>query len=267
MGPRRWGRGRLGLSLPATAEDQTLQWGHDAGVVEDVGCFVATQPRIRGFNGATTLGSWKTPGRARHAGILRGGFNGATTLGSWKTRHDRVIEADVQGFNGATTLGSWKTPAVRGLGDSFGHASMGPRRWGRGRRDTGWSVPINSNGFNGATTLGSWKTLRPAIARSGTVPASMGPRRWGRGRLVSAMILLTAYYLLQWGHDAGVVEDRRACQVQLWLTRTLQWGHDAGVVEDLRKEGMSEGYIRASMGPRRWGRGRPPKRTCSCKRP
>ena len=38
-----------------------LQWGHDFDVVEDETAADHLRRRLRGFNGATTLTSWKTP--------------------------------------------------------------------------------------------------------------------------------------------------------------------------------------------------------------
>src|SRR5947209_7293561 len=135
MGPRRWGRGRrhpCTSSMSRSAcfngattlgswktrrerqpvQDQsTLQWGHDAGVVEDRRGRVATV-RVPGcFNGATTLGSWKTRLIDLAMSGLPRGFNGATTLGSWKTTATVSTCPCTRSFNGATTLGSWKTPA------------------------------------------------------------------------------------------------------------------------------------------------------------
>ena len=62
-------------------------------------------------------------------------------------------------------------------------ASMGPRRWGRGRPPAlASAIAVSASRFNGATTLGSWKTEADRL------------------KLENAD-------LLQWGHDAGVVED------------------------------------------------------------
>ncbi len=158
MGPRRWGRGRRWLFRRSSTKDTGLQWGHDAGVVEDTG---------------TCSTCWNTTR----------GFNGATTLGSWKTRHDRVDRSRRPGFNGATTLRSWKTPAVRGLGIRSVMLQWGHDAGVVEDADTGWSVRHE-------------------------------------------------FQWLQWGHDAGVVEDAATCDRAGRARSRLQWGHDAGVVED-----------------------------------
>jgi len=86
-------------------------------------------------------------------------------------------------------------------------------------------------------------------------------------------------FLLQWGHDEGVVEGSEIARKSLPKI-TLQWGHDEGVVEGLlapaekiiasrlqwgHDEGVVEGdypvhghyHVElASMGPRRRRRGR-----------
>src|SRR5262249_6938188 len=113
MGPRRWGRGKVCSRSPSSS-------------------------RMNAFNGATTLGSWKSSERATNHEPRQRPFNGATTLGSWKSialaaestgriglqrGHDAgVVEkatwwprrsSRATPFNGATTLGSWKRPILR----------------------------------------------------------------------------------------------------------------------------------------------------------
>ena len=136
-----------------------------------------------------------------------------------------------------------------------GHASMGPRRWGRGRRKV--------------SHLGV-----------GHVAASMGPRRWGRGRRAPDEVLAAAlvrfngaatmgsrktswselrpglgFTWLQWGRDDGVAEDVAMLRIRLLLVQ-LQWGRDDGVAEDAKFGQRGFRIASASMGPRRWGRGR-----------
>ena len=255
MGPRRWGRGRQSRGGKAGSARLKLQWGHDAGVVED-------------------------PQFHESPGLLADASMGPRRWGRGRPRVHTRRHNNRRGpsFNGATTLGSWKTPPARSSGRPRGKASMGPRRWGRGRRPDYFEIAKsriasmgprrwgrgrrglptprrlrNNSGFNGATTLGSWKT--PTQRRDETMAtklqwghdagvvedsertrhgrcrrASMGPRRWGRGR-PGARRAEGRGGVLQWGHDAGVVEDTNPIN-QLSKGRLLQWGHDAGVVED-----------------------------------
>ena len=156
-------------------------------------------------------------------------------------------------------------------------ASMGPRRWGRGRRgrrsestpghwlqwgrDDGVAEDVRPDvelrgrtvSFNGAATMGSRKTRDRASSIAAALPASMGPRRWGRGRR-GAAIRGSGPSRLQWGRDDGVAEDGEAAIVGggSWL----QWGRDDGVAEDAATRWRIADAGAASMGPRRWGRGR-----------
>ena len=109
-------------------------------------------------------------------------------------------------------------------------------------------------------------------------PASMGPRRWSRGREYLSAILRPILDQLQWGHGDGAVEEFRRSAV-LSGSITLQWGHGDGAVEEIRiriririhsfngatamepwKSSASGTFLglAASMGPRRWSRGREP---------
>src|SRR5208337_2409040 len=85
---------------------------------------------------------------------------------------------------------------------------------------------------------------------------------------------------LQWGHGDGAVEESARAQgprrsitgfngataMEPWKStgssasvtglNTLQWGHGDGAVEELDLVGRGGRVVRASMGPRRWSRGR-----------
>ena len=161
------------LNRPATSA--VLQWGHDAGVVEEMLRPVVVRPsaasmgprrRSRGrdqpagpagpaarFNGATTQESWKRWRQTSPALVTSQCFNGATTQESWK--RNSTDRAPLKRFNGATTQESWK------------------------RRPSGARIRPRQLGFNGATTQESWKAR-----------GTSWPGKW-----------------LQWGHDDGVVED------------------------------------------------------------
>ncbi len=121
------------------------------------------------------------PERTGHSCLVHSGFNGATTVESWKTGTVLPLALFSSSFNGATTVESWKTLAgiLRILSDRV--ASMGPRLLSRGRHSERRGRERQRTGFNGATTVESWKTPAPR----GTIPlrhASMGPRLLSRGR-------------------------------------------------------------------------------------
>src|SRR5579884_2497734 len=180
-----------------------------------------------GFNGATTLRSWKHSardyrsglgaasmeprpcGRGNYRAYPAGGvravrFNGATTLRSWKLPAGPRAGRRPKGFNGATTLRSWKHPRVHASLVGGAAASMEPRPCGRGNLKVMLrTAAVHS--FNGATTLRSWKRWR---ARKSC---------WTQLRL-------------QWSHDLAVVETARSsCPAS--RTCMLQWSHDLAVVE------------------------------------
>ncbi len=90
----------------------------------------------------------------------------------------------------------------------------------------------------------------------------MGPRRWSRGRAPPAGAAASSVIVLQWGHGDGAVEevdDLVFTTADAWL----QWGHGDGAVEERRPVTATTSSSTASMGPRRWSRGRGPLR-CPC---
>ena len=112
---------------------------------------------------------------------------------------------------------------------------MATLQWGR---DDGVAEDISPessstagpSGFNGAATMGSRKTtLHSRMSRrtgSFNGAATMGSRK-------------------TWSGFRG---DRQRT--------TLQWGRDDGVAEDVNPSKAATSSRGASMGPRRWGRGR-----------
>ena len=60
------------------------------------------------------------------------GFNGATTLQSWKREQAVNCWLAVAGFNGATTLQSWKLRETLFPSNVPFVVSMGPRHYSRG---------------------------------------------------------------------------------------------------------------------------------------
>ncbi len=252
MGPRRWGRGRPRLRERTQARLR-LQWGRDDGVAEDAG--VRRHPMDRRWS----LQWGRDDGVAEDPDRLPSGratirFNGAATMGSRKTDHSRSRDA------------------------ADARASMGPRRWGRGRRSgpamTGDRRQLQWGRDDGvAEDPCEYCDVRPSSS------ASMGPRRWGRGRRRARALPRAPRSQLQWGRDDGVAEDAVLARVRS-TPEMLQWGRDDGVAEDRghgsqrrdprplqwgRDDGVAEERQcrlairpdrRASMGPRRWGRGR-----------
>ncbi len=109
--------------------------------------------------------------------------------------------------------------------------------------------------------------------------ASMGPRRWSRGRARRSAAKSTAGSRLQWGHGDGAVEEILVVDstgALVWLQWGhgdgaveeilvvdstgalvwLQWGHGDGAVEECGMKRAVDIGFPASMGPRRWSRGR-----------
>ncbi len=107
---------------------------------------------------------------------------------------------------------------------------MGPRRWSRGRADVD-------------RTLARLK------------PASMGPRRWSRGR--GTPVLSPARRRSRF-NGATAMEPWKSRPGRLVHRRrpSLQWGHGDGAVEELSSGSLAFCPSKASMGPRRWSRGR-----------
>src|SRR5271157_1733155 len=83
----------------------------------------------------------------------------------------------------------------------------------------------------------------------------MGPRRWSRGRVGADRRLVRIARRLQWGHGDGAVEEA-ATQTRCAATWRLQWGHGDGAVEEGQRARWNDCKFTASMGPRRWSRGR-----------
>ena len=214
MGPRRWSRGRVNMSRRRDRQRRRLQWGHDDGVVEEVeDAAESRRERVRCFNGATTMESWKRRSAVRApdetASLQWGHDDGVVeeacasvhhvlhdwraSMGPRRWSRGRVANARsgaamLQCFNGATTMESWKSRL-----DAAQH-----------------SRPYSS--FNGATTMESWKSREGSDRLDGTASASMGPRRWSRGRGHRRRTMMPLGSQLQWGHDDGVVEEPCGCE-------------------------------------------------------
>ena len=187
-----------------SARRRVLQWGHDDGVVEDDAAAQARRPRSSGFNGATTMESWKT---------LKAGPNDllpTTEASMGPRRRSRGRRGEDELVQQRMTL-------------QWGHDDGVVENWRAEIADRGRSS------FNGATTKESWKT--------GSADTSVSADRWlqwghdegvvENGRRTADSVSGLA---LQWGHDEGVVENVLG-SLKVRSNHQLQWGHDEGVVE------------------------------------
>ena len=164
-----------------------LQWGHDEGVVENLGLHRRPQSSVNSFNGATTKESWKTKLAACSTSLdvtLQWGHDegvvenflrktpstprvqlqwGHDEASLWKLDQINFASVDISSFNGATTKESVENEVL----PTFGQVEFR-------------SLP-------GATTKESWKTIVDAVECPRKVAASMGPRRRSRGKHGSRM--------------------------------------------------------------------------------
>ena len=183
-------------------------------------------------------------------------------------------------FNGATTLESWKTTVKPRAYELGVRASMGPRRWSRRRRSGAGQIGQVYGTLQWGHDVGVVEDYVTEDDNCPEILASMAPRRWSRGRRArhgrvsnQCKSFNGATTLESWKTCIAESGRRRkhcfngATTLESWKTRKspnrsgsrppLQWGHDVGVVEDLHADGGGDvGRDHASMGPRRWSRGR-----------
>ena len=156
---------------------------------------------------------------------------------------------------------------------------MGPRRWSRGRAPGPPTTTGPRTSFNGATAMEPWKSRRSAWPPSRQRPASMGPRRWSRGRGNAATPRFRPRYCFNgatamepWKRSipAGSRSASRsfngATAMEPWKRpernrsrRSWDRFNGATAMEPWKSvEGIVRGKrpAAASMGPRRWSRGR-----------
>ncbi len=140
--------------------------------------------------------------------------------------------------------------------DPIRRASMGPRRWSRGRaRSPGDRARRLQGRFNGATAMEPWKRL-PLLV----VSFRMLSLQWGHGdgAVEETGGLLSLRPKLKRFNGATAMEPWKSPDLQpLAITiEWLQWGHGDGAVEESGSLERKLAATRASMGPRRWSRGR-----------
>jgi len=258
MGPRRWSRGRGRDCRAERIWINRLQWGHGDGAVEEM--------------------SVGLPDSNKTYSLQWGHGDGAVEEGEPRLPPDRKSWTLQWGHGD----GAVEERSVPGCRLPWFQASMGPRRWSRGRDGVRTLLSPDEIRFNGATAMEPWKSRedrRHHADHTAMKFASMGPRRWSRGRGngtlgkpsrwtrfngATAMepwkrqyhcIHFLHHLQLQWGHGDGAVEEMGTDIVyrHLWM---LQWGHGDGAVEEEDTPQVPGGTVAASMGPRRWSRGR-----------
>ncbi len=256
-----------------------LQWGHGDGAVEETGKLSQKSRQPNGFNGATAMEPWKRPAMTTLDSEVRrlqwGHGDGAVE------EHDNRSYRSAPNirFNGATAMEPWKrgrlTPAHTGRSSFKGATAMEPwKRW-RVRRSDG-----RGERFNGATAMEPWKRGTFTVT-----PSSSGALQWGHGDgAVEEFVGLNPSAPisgLQWGHGDGAVEELTCWHANWRSIWVLQWGHGDGAVEEQGDDrwltprvtsfngatamepwkrdqlvGVHRRISLASMGPRRWSRGR-----------
>ena len=211
----------------------------------------------RRFNGATAMEPWK---RLRKPYIPRTKSRASMGPRRWSRGRgyaSRGCKLEGSGrFNGATAMEPWKRTWIEATRRRYGAASMGPRRWSRGRVNTSGSNLVAIMSFNGATAMEPWKS-KQGLSRLGTVER------------------------LQWGHGDGAVEENSrptsapgstsrfngATAMEPWKSRRPAHAgrlaaacfNGATAMEPWKRQGAIDSLwrdIHASMGPRRWSRGR-----------
>ncbi len=145
-------------SAPITARDSPLQFGHDGGLVENISPYPPTsiafigasiRPRrwargkppallwrpcrIRCFNSATTVGSWKTSLRrilTSAGAVLQFGHDGGLVENEYRSENRRQNHLRLQFGHDGGLVENWR---VRLGGVRVVGASIRPRRWARGK--------------------------------------------------------------------------------------------------------------------------------------
>ncbi len=192
-------------NLDAITTTGSLQWSHDDVVVEnnDHDAFPARAVVASMEPRRCRRGKRRRLWKRLHG---RPGFNGATTMSSWKTLNPMPFPPV-----GFTLQWSHDDVVVENFGDaapqcSGDGASMEPRRCRRGKRSPA-SAGVSSR----------LASMEPRRCRRGKRPvdrrlhhlgqASMEPRRCRRGKPRDGYVGLELLCLLQWSHDDVVVEN------------------------------------------------------------
>src|SRR5271157_3655274 len=88
-----------------------LQWGHVDEDVEENRRLPFVAPGLMGFNGATSMKTWKGSQQDRSQQV-RDRFNGATSMKTWKRPPNSLANSSACCFNGATSMKTWKRSAA-----------------------------------------------------------------------------------------------------------------------------------------------------------
>ncbi len=252
MGPRRWGRGRRQAarpgSRPSHASMGPRRWGRGRPDIPRV----AAVSR-RGFNGAATMGSRKTHGRRAGCRLDQQASMGPRRWGRGRRASGRRDPARRR-LQWGRDDGVAEDISDRLISDRTRSASMGPRRWGRGRLGAELVDGTAHRCFNGAATMGSRKTcvwIEPAGSACFNGAATMGSRKTPH----SSRALMIASVGFNGAATMGSRKTRQSrCSIAATVDASMgprRWGR--GRRADRRYRGPAVG---ASMGPRRWGRGR-----------
>ena len=255
MGPRRWSRGRVIFSrstrsrhfgfngatamepwkrihsLAQSLEPALLQWGHGDGAVEE-----------------TTV----VPSVVSLIELQWGHGDGAVEEFTQLSRRSAIPTS----FNGATAMEPWKSSLPCAMTQAELAASMGPRRWSRGRGGTVCGGVLNLVSLQWGHGDGAVEEAKMSIRGTRPASASMGPRRWSRGRAPSTRA----------EHARSGARFNGATAMEPWKSgkqmtgRTIQRRFNGATAMEpwkrLRKPYIPRTKSRASMGPRRWSRGR-----------
>ena len=181
MGPRPFERGnRFGCFL--FDNQPMLQWGHLHSNVETTPGRRSPRSRCSGFNGATSIRTWK-PLSARMFEMGNICFNGATSIRTWKRFRKTRKELEQEDASmGPRPFERGNNSLTVGVGHAA-NASMGPRPFERGnwsRRSKSRSRPAR---FNGATSIRTWKHglgLVSGCDRRGCFNGATSIRTWKR---------------------------------------------------------------------------------------
>ena len=133
---------------------------------------------------------------------------------------------------------------------------MGPRRWSRGRRRRHQVAVDGRRASMGPRRWSRGRRTALAFVVAAGMSASMGPRQWSRGRRRQTQSSRSASMQLQWGHDDGVVEDVTASGPAAPVRPRFNGATTMESWKTMRDRSTRSPLDRASMGPRRWSRGR-----------
>ena len=234
-----------------------LQWGRDLSVAET--------------SSSTSLSTSTT------------GFNGAATFQSRKPKRNTICCVILYLLQWGRDLSVAETVILVNTSGGKDSASMGPRPFSRGNLSEIGLPRRRTKGFNGAATFQSRKQSSSAIAsREGAMlqwgrDLSVAETRSGPGLLATRARGFNGAATFQsrkrkLGASAGASEGRGFNGAATFQSRKpavqrgprlyvdqLQWGRDLSVAETAVRADDEDLVKLASMGPRPFSRGNPPR--------